>query len=148
MSLATWRDLLERNPFGTMTAAAAVVLGGLGVILGDGVSQGMTNSLAGYANVTAHLWGAALAGGGAAKLIGLYAHRSTVEVPGLWVMCGGYAFYAITVMVGLGAHGLAAGVISAAMTIGCVLKVGIIMRRARRVSDLHTLGGGAGHEHQ
>lgn len=132
------RDLLERNPFGSMAALAAVVLGGLGVILGDGVSQGMTLSLAGYANVTAHLWGLMFAVGGAAKLVGLYVGRSTIEVPGLWAMCGGYAFYSITVLVGLGTHGLAAGVISAAMTTGCVLKVSIIMRRARRVSDLNT----------
>lgn len=130
-SVASWRDLLERNPFGTMAAAAAVVLGLLGAVLGDGVSQGMTNSLAGAANVTAHLWGLMFAAGGAAKLVGLYTRRSTFEVPGLWAMIGGYAFYAITVMTGLAAHGLAAGIIAAAMTIGCLLKVRIIMRRAR-----------------
>jgi hypothetical protein len=142
-----WR-LLERNPFGTLTAAAAVVCGILGLVLGDGASQGMTNSLAGYANITAHLWGATLAAGGAAKLIGLYAGRSTIEVPGLWVMSGGWAFYSITVLVGLAAHGLVAGVISAAATIGCVLKVGIIMRRARRASGRRTRHGGTGDEDQ
>jgi hypothetical protein len=67
-----WRWRLELNPFGTMAAIAAVVLGTLGIILGDGVSQGMTLSLHATANLTAHLWGATFATGGALKLIGLY----------------------------------------------------------------------------
>jgi hypothetical protein len=136
----TWRDRLEWNPFGTADAAAAVVLGVLGIVLGDGISQGMTNSLAGHANVIAHLWGVGLAGGGLMKLFGLYAGRTTIEVPGLWIMCGGFAFYAITVVTGLGRHGLAAGVLATAATIGCVLKVRTIMRRARRAALLHDLG--------
>lgn len=132
--LTGWRLQLDLNPFGTMAAAAAVVLGTLGMILGDGVSQGMTLSLHATANLTAHLWGAMFAFGGAMKLIGLYTHRSTVEIPGLWAMTGGYAFYSITVTAGLGMHGLAAGIISAAMTIGCLVKTQIIMARARQVT--------------
>lgn len=129
----TWRYELELNPFGTMAALAAVVLGGLGAVLGDGVSAGMTNSLHATANVTAHLWGGAFAIGGVLKLVGLYGRRSTIEIPGLWAMTGGYAFYSMTVTVGLGMHGLAAGIISGAMTIGCLIKTRIIMTRARRV---------------
>lgn len=130
---ATWQLQLELNPFGTMAAAAAIVLGTLGVILGDGVSQGMTTSLHTTANLTAHLWGGAFAAGGILKLVGLYMHRTTIEIPGLWAMTGGYAFYSITVTAGLGMHGLAAGIISAAMTIGCLIKTRIIMTRARQV---------------
>jgi hypothetical protein len=132
--LTGWRLQLELNPFGTMAAIAAVVLGVLGVILGDGVSQGMTLSLHATANITAHLWGAAFAVGGALKLAGLYLRRSTIEIPGLWAMTGGYAFYSVTVTVGLGMHGLAAGIISAAMTVGCLVKTRIIMLRARQVT--------------
>jgi hypothetical protein len=131
--LTGWRLQLDLNPFGTMAAAAAIVLGILGMILGDGVSQGMTTSLHATANVTAHLWGVMFAAGGALKLLGLYTNRTTLEIPGLWAMTGGYAFYAITVIVGLGMHGLAAGIISAAMTIGCLVKTQIIMARARQV---------------
>jgi hypothetical protein len=129
-SSPAWRAPLDVHPFGTLTAAGAVVLGFLGVIFGDGVSEGMTISLAGYANIVAHLWGVGFAAGGAAKLIGLYARRTTIEVPGLWLMAGGYAFYSITVVVGLGGHGTAAGVISAAAAIGSVLKARTIMRLA------------------
>jgi len=129
----TWRHQLALNPFGTMAAVAAVVLGVLGVILGDGVSQGMTLSLHATANLTAHLWGVLFAAGGALKLYGLYGGRSTAEVPGLWAMTGGYAFYSITVITGLGAHGLAAGISSGAMTVGCLLKTHIIMARVRQV---------------
>lgn len=129
-----WRLQLELNPLGTMAAAAAVILGTLGVILGDGVSQGMTLTLHNSANLTAHLWGAAFAAGGTLNLTGLYTHRSTIEIPGLWAMVGGYAFYSITVTAGLGMHGLAAGIISAAMTIGCLIKTQIIMSRARQVT--------------
>jgi hypothetical protein len=131
--LAGWRLQLDLNPFGTMAAAAAIVLGTLGIFLGDGVSQGMTLSLHATANLTAHLWGTAFAAGGVLKLIGLYARRSTIEIPGLWAMTGGYAFYSITVTAGLGMHGLAAGIISGAMTIGCLIKTRIIMTRARQV---------------
>lgn len=127
------RENLRRNPFGTVAAGAAVVLGTLGLIMGDEVSAGMTNSLYSTAGVMAHLWGGMFATGGVLKLYGLYWNRSTMEIPGLWMMCGGYGFYAITVIVGLGVHGLAAGVISAAMTIGCLLKVRIIMWHARQV---------------
>jgi hypothetical protein len=128
-----WRLTLELNVFGSVAACAAVVLGSLGVVLGDGVSQGMTQSLHASADATAHLWGAAFAVGGVLKLIGLYSHRSTIEIPGLWAMTGGYAFYSGTVTLGLGMHGLAAGIISGALTIGCLLKTRIIMRRARQV---------------
>ncbi|MEV4179952.1 hypothetical protein AB0J28_00715 [Streptosporangium canum] len=124
-----------------MAAGAAVVLGGLGVVLGDDVSQGMTNSLYSTAGVMAHLWGIMFAAGGLLKLYGLYWHRSTVEIPGLWMMTGGYAFYCITVLAGLGVHGLAAGIISAALTIGCLLKVRLIMRRARAAVRLHDSEG-------
>jgi hypothetical protein len=137
-----WRIQLELNPFGTMAALAAVVLGALGVVLGDGVSQGMTLSLHSTANVTAHLWGATFAIGGALKLVGLYTRRSTVEIPGLWLLTGGYAFYSITVTSGLGVHGLAAGIISGAMTIGCIIKTRIIMTRARQVIRQAEAAGG------
>jgi hypothetical protein len=140
--LTGWRLQLDLNPFGTMAAIAAVVLGVLGMILGDGVSQGMTLSLHATANVTAHLWGLMFAVGGALKLAGLYAHRTTIEIPGLWAMTGGYAFYAITVTLGLGMHGLAAGIISGAMTVGCLVKTQIIMARARQVTRQVEAGGG------
>lgn len=140
--LTGWRLHLELNPFGTMAASAAIVLGILGGILGDGVSQGMTLSLHSTANITAHLWGAMFAMGGTLKLIGLYARRSTVEIPGLWAMTGGYAFYSLTVITGLGMHGLAAGIISGAMTIGCLIKTRIIMLRARQVTRrVEAIGG-------
>jgi hypothetical protein len=124
------RERLRHNPFGTVAAGAAVMLGTLGLVIGDDVSQGMTNSLRNAAGPIAHLWGAMFALGGVLKIYGLFWHRSTVEIPGLWMMCGGYAFYSITVVVGLGMHGLAAGVISAALCLGCLLKVRIIMGAA------------------
>jgi hypothetical protein len=124
------RENLRLNPFGTVAAAAAVVLGSLGAAIGDDVSQGMTTSLHDTAGPIAHLWGIMFAAGGLLKLYGLYWHRATMEIPGLWMMTGGYAFYAITVVTGLGMHGLAAGVIAAALTVGCLIKVRIIMRRA------------------
>lgn len=129
-----WRGLLSRNPFGTMIAVAAIILGALGMIIGDGVSQGMTNSLAGHANVIAHLWGAMFAVGGLVNLYGLYARRLVIEVPGLYLITGGYAFYCLTVITGLRTHGLAAGTISGALTIGCLLKAHAIMNRARDVA--------------
>ncbi|MBB2914848.1 hypothetical protein FHS43_006160 [Streptosporangium becharense] len=131
-----WRNQMRHNPFGTTAAGAAVVLGGLGLVLGADVSQGMTNSLRGSADIVAHLWGGAFAAGGVLKLVGLYRHRSEVEIPGLWMLTGGYAFYSITVTVGLGVHGLAAGTISAALTIGCLLKARNIMRSARMAARL------------
>lgn len=128
-----WRSRLASNPFGTMVAVAAILLGGLGAIVGDGASQGMTNSLAGHANVIAHIWGAAFSAGGALKLFGLYARRVTLELPGLYIVSGGYAFYALTVIPGLGMHGLATGIISGAMAVGSLVKAQVIMRHARRV---------------
>lgn len=129
-----WRALLAWNPFGTMIAGAAIILGGLGLVIGEEVSQGMTNSLAGHANVIAHLWGAMFTIGGLLNLYGLYARRLLIEVPGLYLITGGYAFYCLTVITGLKTHGLAAGTISGALTIGCVLKAQAIMGRARAVS--------------
>ncbi|MEV4059739.1 hypothetical protein [Nonomuraea dietziae] len=137
------RERLRHNPFGTVAAAAAVVLGALGLALGDDVSQGMTNSLRDSAGPIAHLWGAMFSAGGVLKLYGLYWHRSMVEIPGLWMMTGGYAFYAITVVTGLGMHGLAAGIISAALTLGCLLKVRIIMGAARAAAVTHDREDGA-----
>lgn len=131
------RDYLRLNPFGTVAASAAVILGTLGAVLGDDVSQGMTNSLASTAEVMAHLWGAMFATGGVLKLYGLYSHRATVEIPGLWLMIGGYAFYAITVVTGLGMGGLAAGILSTGFAIGCLFKVHIIMRRAAAAVRVH-----------
>ncbi|MFB4285716.1 hypothetical protein ACBJ59_61390 [Nonomuraea sp. MTCD27] len=130
------RESLKLNPFGTVAAGAAIVLGSLGAALGDDVSQGMTNSLHATAGPVAHLWGVMFAAGGILKIYGLYWHRTTMEIPGLWMMCGGYAFYSITVVVGLGMHGLAAGVIAAALAIGCLIKVSIIMRAARHLQTL------------
>nr|BFE85840.1 hypothetical protein GCM10020093_084410 [Planobispora longispora] len=80
--------------------------------------------------------GATLATGGALKLYGLYAHRSTAEIPGLWMLAGGYAAYSITVVTGLALHGMAAGIISAALAIGCTLKARGIMRTARMAARL------------
>ena len=128
-----WRQRLASNPFGTMVAIAAIVLGGLAAVIGDGASQGMTNSLAGHANAIAHIWGVTFAVGGVLKLFGLYSRRVTLELPGLYIVSGGYGFYALTVVPGLGVHGLAAGIISGAMALGSLLKANAIMRRARRV---------------
>ncbi|GAA4934191.1 hypothetical protein HD597_010102 [Nonomuraea thailandensis] len=129
------RESLRLNPFGTVAAGAAVVLGALGATIGDDVSQGMTLSLHTTAGPVAHLWGVMFAAGGVLKIYGLYWHRTTIEIPGLWMMTGGYAFYSITVVTGLGMHGLAAGVISAALTIGCLIKVRLITRAARHLHD-------------
>lgn len=136
------RENLKLNPFGTVAAGAAVVLGCLGAVMGDDVSQGMTNSLHATAGPVAHLWGVMFAAGGVLKIVGLYWHRATMEIPGLWMVAGGYAFYAITVVTGLGMHGLAAGVIAAALAIGCLIKVRIIMRRARRAGRVRDLERG------
>lgn len=136
-----WRTQLSGSPFETMVAAAAVVLGALGLAMGDGVSRGMTNSLAGHANLLAHLWGAMFAVGGALTLYGLFARRVTLELPGLYLVTGGYAFYCLTVLVGLGTHGLAAGVISGGLTLGCLLKAHTITERARLVRALPTVAG-------
>jgi hypothetical protein len=125
------KDRLRLNPFGSAAAAAAVALGLLGLVVGEEVSQGMTNSLRGVAGPVAHLWGAELAAGGLLKLVGLYWQHSELETPGLWMLAGGYAFYSITVMVGLGVHGLAAGIISGALAVGCLVKVRVIMRSAQ-----------------
>jgi hypothetical protein len=137
------RDRLRFNPFGTAAGSAAVVLGVLGLIIGDAVSQGMTNSLRGAAGPVAHLWGLELAAGGLLKLFGLYWHHSELEIPGLWLMGGGFAFYSITVMVGLGAHGLAAGIIAGALAIGCLVKVRVIMQDARAAARKRQEGGEA-----
>lgn len=146
----TWRDRLAVNPFGTAAGIAAIILGVLGAVIGDRVSQGMTNSLASASNGTAHVWGALLAAGGVFKLSGLYSGRSSVEISGLWLMAGGYLFYAITVLAGLGSHGLAAGIISSALATGCAVKVRVIMRRARDVTRIqaltHDAGDGAGED--
>jgi hypothetical protein len=128
-----WRNALASNPFGTMVAIAAIVLGGLGAVIGDGASQGMTNSLAGHANAIAHIWGAVFAAGGLLKLCGLYSRRVTLELPGLYIVGGGYGFYALTVVPGLGVHGLAAGIISGALAVGSLFKARAIVRRARQV---------------
>lgn len=125
------RARLWLNPLGTTAALAAVILGSLGAVLGDAVSQGMTLSLHATAGPVAHLWGLTFATGGILHLVGLYTHHSTIEIPGLWMMIGGYAFYSITVVTGLGMHGLAAGIISAATCAGCLLKVYVISRAAR-----------------
>ncbi|MEW9530749.1 hypothetical protein [Microbispora sp. NPDC049125] len=137
----TWPDRLEANPFGTMAAVAAVALGLLGAAIGDDVSQGMLNSLRDSADIVAHLWGGALALGGALKLYGLYAKRTELEIPGLWVMIGGFTFYSITVVTGLGVHGLAAGIVAAALAGGCALKTRKIMRTARLVRGNGADGG-------
>lgn len=130
-----WKRTLYRNPFGTLAALAGTVLGVAGLVMGDGVSQGMTNSLHASAFAVAHLWGAMFAAGGALKLAGLYRHRTTLEIPGLWMLIGGYAFYSITVITGLGTHGLAAGIISAALAAGCALKARAILHAARLLRD-------------
>ncbi|MFI6819278.1 hypothetical protein ACIBG7_43305 [Nonomuraea sp. NPDC050328] len=140
MNAPTRRDRLRRNPFGTSAGAGAVVLGVLGLIVGEAVSQGMTNSLRGAAGPVAHLWGLELAAGGLLKIFGLYWHHSELEIPGLWLMCGGYAFYSITVVVGLGAHGLAAGIIAGALTIGCLVKVRQLQRLARATQESQERG--------
>jgi hypothetical protein len=137
------RERLRHNPFGTVAATAAVVLGALGLVIGEDVSQGMTNSLRHAAGPIAHLWGAMFTAGGLLKLYGLFWHRSMLEILGLWMMCGGYAFYSITVLVGLGMHGLAAGIISAALCLGCFLKVRVIMGAAHAAAVIHDLEDGA-----
>ncbi|GAA3039720.1 hypothetical protein GCM10017559_80080 [Streptosporangium longisporum] len=109
------------------------MLGSLGAILGDDVSEGMTLSLHATGTVMAHLWGATFAVGGVLKLYGLYWGRSTMEIPGLWLMSAGYAFYGITVVTGLGIGGLAAGILATVLAVGCLFKVRSIMRRARIV---------------
>lgn len=129
----TWRDRLEYNPFGTVAALTGVILGSLGIAVGDGVSQGMTQSLHDTASLVAHLWGVIFASGGALKLYGLYGGRMAAEIPGLSLLVGGYGFYSITVVAGLGYHGLAAGIISGALCIGCWLKLRVILRRVRRI---------------
>ncbi|MBW8484882.1 hypothetical protein [Actinomadura parmotrematis] len=128
-----WRAQLSTNPFASMVAATAILLGGLGMVIGDRASRGMSISLAGHANVIAHLWGAMFAVGGVLTLFGIYRPRLTVELPGLYLLAGGYGFYCLTVLTGLRTHGLAAGLISGALTLGSLLKARAITARARHV---------------
>ncbi|MCO6009754.1 hypothetical protein NE236_32765 [Actinoallomurus purpureus] len=117
-----------------MVAVAAIVLGGLGAVIGDDTSQGMSKSLAGHSNAIAHIWGVTFAVGGVLKLYGLFTRRVTLELPGLYIVSGGYGFYALTVVPGLGVHGLAAGIVSGSLAVGSLLKAKAIMRRARQVA--------------
>ncbi|WP_018656957.1 hypothetical protein [Actinomadura flavalba] len=127
------RRRLSGDPFATAVAGSAIALGTVGMVIGERVSQGMTNSLAGQANAVAHVWGLMLAAGGVLVLCGHDARRSTLELPGLYLVTGGYAFYCTTVLTGLGTHGLAAGLMSGALAGGCLLKAREISVRARAV---------------
>jgi len=130
------RRLATTNPFGTFVAIGGVIIGILAAFIGDDISLGMSRSLHNSANYVAHTWGFFFALGGVLKISGLYRRKLVTEIPGLWMLAGGYGFYAVTVAIGLGFQGVVAAIVSGCIALGCVNKAVHILNRAKRFGVL------------
>lgn len=133
--LAAIRNHGRGYPFATNLSLASIPIGLLAVAIGPGISRGLGEVYAGRPEPI-YAWGVVLLLGGFNVAIGIGRRLPSRERAGLYVLGMAYAFYGVSVMIGLGRGGLVTGPIFITLALSCIQRAHIILVAARATAVL------------
>ena len=122
---ATLQVTAVSRPFTLPIGVAAVVVGGLALWFGSGVSAALSVVLpesVAPADTIARFWGLIQVIGGVEVLRGVLIPRLDTERTGWSYLIGSSVFYSAGLIGGLGVAGAAAGTYMALLAVGCALR--------------------------
>jgi hypothetical protein len=121
-------------PFATNLSLISIPIGLLALVIGPEVSRGFVNVFAGRPEVI-YGWGALLLLGGINVAMGI-GRKPSREQAGLYVLALAYAFYGVSVIIGLGRGGLVTGPTFIALAASCIQRAHNILVTARAMAVL------------
>lgn len=131
------RSLLAQSrayPFATNLSLVSIPIGLLAVIIGQDVSRAFTDVYNRPEPV--YVWGVVLMLGGINVAYGIVWHVPSLERGGLYVLAVAYAFYGVSVIVGLGVGGLVTGPISLTLAISAMQRARVIFANAHGLLEV------------
>jgi hypothetical protein len=128
--LRTLRAHGRGYPFATNLSLISIPIGLLAVMIGPNISRGFVAVYAGRPEPI-YAWGVVLLLGGINVAIGIGRRLPSRERAGLYVLALAYAFYGVSVIVGLGVAGLVTGPVFITLALSCLQRAHIIWVAAR-----------------
>lgn len=122
-------------PFATNLSLVSIPIGLLAVIIGPEISRGFT-AVFGNRPEPIYVWGVLLLLGGGNVAVGIGQRLPSRERAGLYVLAVAYAFYGISVIVGLGWGGMVTGPVFVVLALSCVMRARVILAAAKALQVL------------
>ncbi len=126
------RALFAQNkgfPFSTNLSLISIPIGVLAIIIGQDISRGFT--VVYNRPEVIYIWGAVLLLGGFNVASGIARRKAALERAGLYVLACAYAFYAVSVLLGLGVGGLVTAPVFLTLAISSVQRANLLGRAIR-----------------
>lgn len=122
-------------PFATNLSLMSIPIGLLAVIIGPNISRGFSTVFAGRPEPI-YIWGVVLLLGGSNVALGIGQRLPSRERAGLYVLAVAYAFYGVSVIIGLGWGGMVTGPIFIVLALSCVQRAGVLLAAAKSLQVL------------
>lgn len=122
-------------PFATNLSLASIPIGLLAIVIGPGISRGFTVVFANRPEPI-YIWGVLLLLGGTNVAVGIGQRLPSRERAGLYVLAVAYAFYGISVIVGLGWGGMVTGPTFVVLAVSCAMRARVILTAAKALQVL------------
>ncbi len=116
-----------KYPFAANLSLISIPIGLLAIFVGQNVSRAF--SLVFHRPEPIYIWGVVLLLGGCHVAYGVIRSRPSTERAGLFVLAAAYAFYGVSVIVGLEVAGLVAGPTFVVLALSCVQRARAIQKR-------------------
>lgn len=122
-------------PFATNLSLVSIPIGLLAVIIGPEISRGFTVVFADRPEPI-YIWGVLLLLGGGNVAVGIGQRLPSRERAGLYVLGVAYAFYGVSVIIGLGWGGMVTGPIFIVLAASCVQRAAVLLAAAKSLQVL------------
>jgi hypothetical protein len=122
-------------PFATLLSLISIPIGLLAIIIGPGISRGFGVVFLGRPEPI-YVWGVLLLLGGGNVAIGIGQRLPSRERAGLYVLAVAYAFYGVSVIVGLGWGGMVTGPVFLVLALSCVMRAHVLLVAAKALQVL------------
>jgi hypothetical protein len=122
-------------PFATLLSLVSIPIGLLAIVIGPDVSRGFTIVFFGRPEPI-YVWGVLLLLGGFNVAIGIGQRLPSRERAGLYVLALAYAFYGVTVIIGLGWGGMVTGPVFIVLALACLMRAHVLLVAAKALQVL------------
>lgn len=122
-------------PFATNLSLVSVPIGLLAIIIGPDISRGFT-VVFGDRPEPIYVWGVLLLLGGGNVAVGIGQRLPSRERAGLYVLAAAYAFYGVSVIIGLGFGGMVTGPVFIVLALSCVMRAHVLLTAAKALQVL------------
>jgi hypothetical protein len=132
--LAILRGRNRAEPFAVNLSMVSVPVGLLSVVVGPEVSRAYT--IVYHTPELIYVWGVFLLLGGLNVAYGIVRGIPSLERAGQYVLAVAWAFYGVSVVVGLGSGGMVAGPLALAVALSCLQRAAFIGAAAKVVARI------------